>query len=427
MKKMISERFSWFGAAFFALICFRDSHGSLGYLEAPDQPADAQSALIRAALGDSADESPGQLYQCSLMYEQGRGAPQSYLQAWSLLKRAQKYIDPKNYSHYPSLLVKLGHIYAGRGDLGYYEPTGPAVKVNHRQAFKAYQKARGHPIALYYSGICFEYGYGVAEDRAAAQKYYAQAAAKGYAPASCRLARLSFNDLGLEGVDHYRIVEYLSQAADAGCPTALFELGRAYLQEAKRAWYLRIKNGRQDYDHAYRYFARCAERYDHPLSYYYLGSMYDYGLGLEKSAQVALEYYCDAAGFEYRDLLRKYNELFHVDYECLACLSFVYDVGNTRRQKGANNNTLDDNFPKIIVRGLRGCDDAAVARAGAIVKIIANFKKQIDGGGEATEADVMFAILHYHGTLLAWSAPQARERFRQIALRRTAERFAETN
>lgn len=103
---------------------------------------------------------------------------------------------------------------------------------------KDYQKAvvklraaaeKGHKKAQYRLGLCYDKGRGVAEDDAAAFKWYAKSAAQDYAKAQYQLGKCYKDGEGVEK-DRKKAVEMFTKAAKQDNADAQYQLGKAYMK-----------------------------------------------------------------------------------------------------------------------------------------------------------------------------------------------------
>jgi TPR repeat protein len=211
------------------------------------------------------------------------------------------------------------------------------VAADPAQAAQWYAKAaaQGHAGAELNLGNMYAKGIGVPQDMAKARQLIQAAADQGFAPAQNALAQLEGAapaavpgaDLFQQGValyksgDHAGAAALMQQAAQAGNPTATYELGYMYengdglQQDAAQAaqWYLKAadlgdaageaavgqlyESGNQvaeNWDTAAQWYMRSAQQ-GNPKGEFRLGRAYHYGVGVPLDLGAAAQWYDKAA------------------------------------------------------------------------------------------------------------------------------------
>lgn len=157
----------------------------------------------------------------------------------------------------------------------------------HQKAYLLFMQAseRGHPLAQFNLGLCYENGKGVDKDLAKAVECYKNAAAQGQAGAMYNLALLYMEGGGGLPKDPEQSIELLEGAAENGLCKAQSYLGLYYADES---------SSHCDYDKAVPYLKMAAAKKD-PSAQYNLGICYERGLGVERDMKKAASLYKSAA------------------------------------------------------------------------------------------------------------------------------------
>lgn len=157
----------------------------------------------------------------------------------------------------------------------------------HQKAFLLFMQAgdRGHPMAQFNLGLCYENGKGVEKDLVKAVECYENAAAQGQAGAMYNLAILYMQGEGGLSKDLQHSIELLKEAAEHGLCKAQSFLGLYYADES---------SSHCDYEKAVPYLKMAAAKNDSSAEYT-LGICYERGLGVEKDMPRAGMFYKSAA------------------------------------------------------------------------------------------------------------------------------------
>ena len=157
----------------------------------------------------------------------------------------------------------------------------------HQKAFLLFAQAseRGHPLAQFNLGLCYESGKGVDRDLARAAECYKTASAQDQAGAMYNLALFYMEGLGGLAKDPEHALELLKRAAENGLCKAQSFLGLYYADET---------SSHCDYDKAVPYLEMAAAKKD-PSAEYNLGICYERGLGIDRNMSKAAYFYKTAA------------------------------------------------------------------------------------------------------------------------------------
>ena len=109
--------------------------------------------------------------------------------------------------------------------LAAFTATPPRWEEGYRMAKVADQE---NSSLQFYLGVCFENGYGVAQDYAEAKKWYLKAAEQGHADAQNNLGTMFFAGSGMSGPDYEQAVSWFRKAANQGQIDALYNIGVCY-------------------------------------------------------------------------------------------------------------------------------------------------------------------------------------------------------
>jgi TPR repeat protein len=211
----------------------RQMQESPGRTASPPTSDDISAATVQtlrtlAAQGDAA----AQVF-LGLLYEEGRGVPQDYVQARQWYQKAAAQGDAM-------AQIRLDRLYKeGRG-----------VPQDYVQARQWYQKAaaQGDGAAQFQLGALYAFGNGVPQNDAMAQQWSEKAAAQGNADAQSYLGLLYYKGHGVPQ-DYGKARQWWEQAATQGEAWAQTSLGTLYL------------NGEgvsQDYMRAYMWWSLAA-------------------------------------------------------------------------------------------------------------------------------------------------------------------------
>ncbi|KAM7000172.1 death ligand signal enhancer isoform 2-T2 [Tautogolabrus adspersus] len=161
-----------------------------------------------------------------------------------------------------------------------------AKSENYEQAFICFVAAarQGYNKAQFNTGVCYEKGRGVTEDKEKALYYYQQAATGGHKQAKYRYAKLLLTSRGHQRLEELnKAIDLLEQAAAAGFTKAQVCLASVYAQEP-------VRDGRK----SAQYLKMAADSGDHS-ALLFLGQCYESGFGVQQNMRTALEYYKQAA------------------------------------------------------------------------------------------------------------------------------------
>ena len=162
-----------------------------------------------------------------------------------------------------------------------------AALKQHQKAFWLFTQAseRGHPLAQFNLGLCYENGKGIDRDINKAAECYKCAAAQGQGGAMYNLALFYMEGIGGYPRDHQKGIELLKDAAETGLCKAQSFLGLYYADES---------SSHCDYDKAIPYLKIAASKKD-PSAEYHLGICFERGLGIERDMSKAAHMYQLAA------------------------------------------------------------------------------------------------------------------------------------
>eukprot|EP00834_Sanchytrium_tribonematis_P004837 NODE_260_length_11481_cov_1.187928.p1 type:complete len:1164 gc:universal NODE_260_length_11481_cov_1.187928:707-4198(+) len=210
--------------------------------------------------------------------------------------------------------------------LGFMTANGIGTIKNIDKASKIFKKGRKYKIAAYY----FYYGDQSLRDEYFSQKFayknYKRAIDGNYSKAYHRIAEVQNNSHSSKGKEIQ--MKYYDLGAKYGCALSFFYLGRTASTEAQKLKYLEIAanlnckeaqiqlgdhysdqneelaikyyeiaeswtdlgrmylHGKVDHD-----FKKARQYFEKGNSYYYLGQIYEEGLGVSKNMEIAIEYY----------------------------------------------------------------------------------------------------------------------------------------
>lgn len=162
-----------------------------------------------------------------------------------------------------------------------------ASMKQHEKAYLLFAQAseRGHPLAQFNLGLCFELGKGVDKDLVKAAECYKNAVAQGQTGAMYNLALFYMEGLGGLPKDSQHSLKLLEEAAENGLCKAQLYLGLYYADESSHHC---------NYSKAIPYLEMAAGKRD-PSAEFHLGVCYERGLGTERSMSKAANLYKSAA------------------------------------------------------------------------------------------------------------------------------------
>ncbi len=189
-----------------------------------------------------------------IMYANGQGVPQDYLQATAWFSKA----------------AEQGYIIA-QSNLGAMYGNGQGVPQDYEQAIAWYRKAaeKKYAIAQFNLGLMYELGHGVSKDYAQSEGWYRKAAEQGEAHSQARLGGMYINGLGVPQ-DYEQAINWFRKAAEQGNVVAQTSLGRMYEKG---------QGTPQDYAQALVLYRKAAEQGE-VMAQYNLGVLYYKGEGV---------------------------------------------------------------------------------------------------------------------------------------------------
>lgn len=235
------------------------------------------SGLITSGASEANKESAKEkdaesLYNLGMNYYKGKGVNKDYAEAVKYLEEA----------------VVMNH-HEAEFTLGYCYFNGYGVNKSHQEAFKLYLKAAegGSVKGMCNLAICYKFGYGVKESASQAAVWFEKAAGLKNYYAQCELAILYRDGLGVKK-SLKKEFELLLDAAENGYPFAQYQVGIYY----------RDGDGfiKENLSEAVKWLNKGAMQ-NHGDSACTLASLYENGLGVNKSLNKALKYYEDAKKF----------------------------------------------------------------------------------------------------------------------------------
>jgi TPR repeat protein len=157
---------------------------------------------------------------------------------------------------------------------------------NYTEAVRWYRKAaeQNYPLAQYDLGICYERGWGVAQDEVEALKWYRKAAEQNYALAQYALGYCHWRGQGVPQ-DRVEAVRWYRKAGEQGYDSGQHGLGVCYLNGCGVP---------QDYAEAVTWFRKAAEQ-GHARAQFNLGFCYEHGQGVPQDFGEAVKWYRKAA------------------------------------------------------------------------------------------------------------------------------------
>ncbi|QHW00873.1 serine/threonine-protein kinase [Spirosoma endbachense] len=221
--------------------------------------------------------------------------------------------------------------------LGYMYGTGTGTQQDYSEALRWYWKAadKGYMLSLSNIGALYQNGLGVERDYQKAREYYERAAAAGIAKAKYNLGELYTNGYGVNR-NLYEAARWYREGAELGDASAQYKLGLAYHygsgvnRDYSQAEYWYRKSAEQRYAEAQnalgalyyfgyiggkgidyataRFWYEQAARQNNMYSLYNLGYMSDYGEGVVRDWNVAVDYYKRAARLGYAKAQNRLNQ-----------------------------------------------------------------------------------------------------------------------
>nr|XP_040028467.1 death ligand signal enhancer isoform X1 [Gasterosteus aculeatus aculeatus] len=157
---------------------------------------------------------------------------------------------------------------------------------NYKEAFTCFLAAaqQGYSKAQFNTGVCYEKGRGVVQDRDKALYYYWQAAVGGHHQAQYRYAKLLLTSKAHQSKEELNTaIHLLEQAAAAGLSEAQVCLASVYTRQSVR-----------DGSRSVHYLEMAAESGD-DTALLFLGQCFESGFGVQQNLRTAVEYYKRAA------------------------------------------------------------------------------------------------------------------------------------
>ncbi|XP_029298285.1 death ligand signal enhancer isoform X2 [Cottoperca gobio] len=161
-----------------------------------------------------------------------------------------------------------------------------ANKENYEEAFTCFLAAaqQGYSKAQFNTGVCYEKGRGVSEDKEKALHYYWQAAVGGHRQAQYRYAKLLLTSRGHQSLEELNTaIDLLEQASAAGLTKAQVCLASVYTQEP-------VRDGSRSV-----HFLKMAAESGDDTAQLFLGQCFESGFGVQQNLMTAIQYYKQAA------------------------------------------------------------------------------------------------------------------------------------
>ncbi|PKK58404.1 HCP-like protein [Rhizophagus irregularis] len=170
--------------------------------------------------------------------------------------------------------------------LGYFNYLGIETIEDDKKAFDLFINAsgKGHILAQFYVGLCYETGRGTVKDEKLAFISYEKIANMGYASGLSKIGYFYRKGFGTI-VDKQKAVEFYQQAANLGNGDAQNNLGNMYYKG---------KGVYKDYNKAFELYHKAANL-GNSNAQNNLGNMYYIGASVEKNYDKAFELYYKAA------------------------------------------------------------------------------------------------------------------------------------
>lgn len=232
---------------------------------AQDYPKAIEFYKKAADLGHSRSES-----QLALIHLKGIGVPQDPKIAFDYAKKSADKDDEDGLNTL-AIMYEYGY--------GTDKDTNKAVELYRKSASK------GYPIAQFNIGRIFMTSTEVPHDYKEAMMWFQKAASNGLQVGNVAIGEMYETGLGVDK-DVPKAVEFYKKAADGGLVYAQNRLGLLYLVGGSGI----TKN----YEEAFNWFTKSANQ-DDAEGLFYLGQLYDIGLGTDKNETRALDLYHKAA------------------------------------------------------------------------------------------------------------------------------------
>lgn len=240
-------------------------------------------------------------------YFNGQGVERSYSEAYKRYKQSaeQGYLDAQFRLGYlfdtgvgvkeiDEEAVKWYTLAAETGDpssqcnlaIKYYK--GEGTEQDYTKAFDLFEKSakQGVSAAQFYLGLMYSNGYGVDVDYKKAFYWYKLGAEQGDAGCQNNLGVLYSNGHGVEKSVATAIAWY-TKAANNGDITAMTNLGSKYYYGTQFDY---GTGAYSDYTEAFKWFALASES-DDACGQFFVGDIYEKGLGVETDINNSLQYY----------------------------------------------------------------------------------------------------------------------------------------
>ncbi|GES83893.1 kinase-like domain-containing protein [Rhizophagus clarus] len=166
--------------------------------------------------------------------------------------------------------------------LGYFNYNGIVTSQNNEKAFHLFISAseKGHILAQFFVGNCYEYGYGTIKNEKLSFEYYEKAANKNYAKAQSVIGDCYINGIGIEK-DYNEAFGFYKQSAENGFLKGIIMLGYCYDEGIGTMI---------DKQKAFELYQNAANLGD-PTAQYNLALMYEKGNGIIKDIDKAIYWY----------------------------------------------------------------------------------------------------------------------------------------
>ena len=361
-------------------------------------------------------------------------------------EKAHEYLQSAADNNAPCGLFRIG--------LEFFQASPP----DYDKALEYFARAQeaGSADAEYYLGVMYSRGLGVPENTSKAIRYLQNANLAGNISAQNALGEMLLNGDGLKQ-NYKRAFNFISKSAAAGLPEAMVSLGRIYANglgqpqdlTKAREWYLKGHEiggldvlpylGELDvlegnYEQALANFNE-SEKTPNAEAEYWLGYMYENGLGLTRNYKEAQKYYelsvqnggvraLSALGKMYQDgrtgkaepekafeLFRKAADLKNT--EAIFNVALAYENG---KGVAADSQKAYKNFSEAARRGHpeamyyvgRYLEEGVVTSVN-IQEAAKNYKKAAERG--VTEAEMAMGRCYENGLGVARSLPKSYESY----------------
>ncbi|TAL27103.1 MAG: DUF4034 domain-containing protein [Alphaproteobacteria bacterium] len=215
VQKDIAEAMRWYKKAE-----FRGYWGAQNYIgrlyKNALTPVNYDEALRRFRLGAAHDDTASQI-SLGLMYQEGNGVKQDYVEAMKWYKKAEFNGDFAAESYIAEL----------------YQHGKPGIPADPAEAIRRFRRGaeHGNAAAQYHLGSCYEWGKGVRPDNSQALIWYQKAADQGDTNAQIGLGRLYSSKAAMNNSPQEMDVAIMwyQKAADQGDPN-----GAKLVEQARR-------------------------------------------------------------------------------------------------------------------------------------------------------------------------------------------------